>query len=79
MEGGSCDLLQYSKLKLLEKQKFSREEFTYIFWRLIEIIAELNEKGLYFQDLKPQNIILSEIKGVYKLRLIDIESIITED
>ena len=48
MEGGVCDLLQYSKLKILEKELFSREELTYIFWRLSQMINELNAIGLYF-------------------------------
>ncbi len=48
MEGGSCDLGHYAKLKYQAKEKFTKEEIQYIFWRIVNLVNELNKNELYF-------------------------------
>lgn len=59
LERGACDLKQYILLRnKIDKNPLKKEEILFILYWLAQAEEKLIEAGIYFSDMKPDNILL---------------------
>lgn len=65
MERGASDLFRFFQLRLKHNIQLKKEEFLYIAEFLLEGMLQLIDVGIYFQDLKPDNILV-QFEEIYE-------------